>query len=79
MKDNGKATTPLTPLTTEQLLQNGEDCNIAASRLYGHGNAIAAGLYEVASALYRCTSHLAATLSLVLVETCDREVDDESD
>lgn len=70
---NGGTAAPPAPMTREQLSQNGEDCNMAAAKLYGNGNGVAAAGYEIASALYRCTSHLAHILTMTLAETRSRK------
>lgn len=62
----GGAPEPLQPpsrLSEEQLLANGHNCNVAARASYTAGNAVAAAGFEIASALYHCTLHLAQVIA----------------
>ncbi len=64
---------PLEKLNEAQLIANAYNCNTAAIKSFKAQHPVAAAGYEIAAALYHCTLHLADTLSMVLVQTCDRE------
>lgn len=50
-------------LSAHELCANGHNCNVAAEKTFKAGNAVAAAGFEIASALYHCTLHLAQVIA----------------